>query len=70
MIIFSSFVYRIQRVISYTYSPGGERVNSSFGQQQLDDILSRIHSRYMQHIVVILGMEEDSQITVILQLYA
>lgn len=53
----------VLKIVKYTHSPGGKRVYSSLGQQQLDDILSRVHRGYMQHVVVILGIEEDRQIT-------
>lgn len=41
-----------------TYATGGEGIDATFCKQQFDDILTRIHRRNVQHIVIILKGEE------------
>lgn len=50
-------IYMRYFITRNTYTTRGVRVHAAFIQQQFDDILARVHWRYVQGIVVVLQRE-------------
>lgn len=44
-----------------TYATGGEGIDAAFCKQQFDDILTRIHRRNVQYVVIILKRERSDK---------